>query len=104
MRCYDNRALVGLVALVVVGIVVGIVFAPSSAWTLLPVLALLACPLSMLVMMHSVRDGSQFGRPASAAPGSGAESELQRLRAEFDDLSGRRDVGPEAVAGSGGAL
>lgn len=96
MRCYDNRVLVGLVALAVVGIVL----APSSAWTLLPVLAL----LSMLVMILSVRDGSQFGRPASAAAGSGAESELRRLRAELDDLSGRRDVGPEAVAGSGGAL
>ncbi len=100
MRCYDKRVLFALAALVVVSIVL----APSSAWTLLPVLALLARPLSMLVMMRSMRDGSQFGRPASAAPGSGAESELQRLRVELDDLSGRRDVGPEAVAGSGRTL
>lgn len=100
MRCDDKRVLVALAALVVVSIVL----APSSAWTLLPVLALLACPLSMLVMMRSMRDGSQFGRPASAAPGSGAESEFQRLRVEFDDLSGRRDVGPGAVAGSGRTL
>ncbi len=100
MRCYDKRVLVGLAALAVVGIVL----APSSAWTLLPVLALLACPLSMLVMTRSMRNGSQCGRQASAAPGSGTEGEIRRLRAELDDLRGRRDVGPQGVAGPGRAL
>ncbi|MGB3828799.1 MAG: DUF2933 domain-containing protein [Ornithinimicrobium sp.] len=100
MSCYDKRVL-GLAAALPV---VGIVLAPSSAWTLLPVLGLLACPLCMLVMMRSLRHNNQCGRQASAAPDSGTEGKVRQLRAELDDLRGRWGVGPEEVAGHGSAL
>lgn len=88
MRCYDKRVLSAL-AVVAVG---AIAFAPANAWTIVPALVLLACPLSMLVMMRSMRNGNRCGTQLTTADSSDHEAEVQRLRAEIEDLRAQQDA------------
>lgn len=52
--CLNPKVLAGLTGLAVVGVVV-LVFAPNLAASVLPLLIVLACPLSMLFMMRAMR-------------------------------------------------
>ncbi len=67
--CFDKRVWAGLGVLAVVLLVAD----PHAGWVALPVLAGLACPLSMLLMMRGMRGGaggSATGR-RSQPPGTG---------------------------------
>lgn len=91
--CFDTRVLIGLAA-VAVGV---LVFAPRYAATLLPVLVLLACPLSMLIMMRGM--GGQAGRQSAGGDGgssdggdavpSSEDAEVRRLQEEINTLKAR---------------
>lgn len=86
MRCMNPKVLVGLVAL---GI--GIAFlAPGPLASAGPLLILLACPLSMVLMMGAMSKshGRECDVPSDAARASAEEDdgEIARLRAEVDQL------------------
>ncbi|MDQ3384253.1 MAG: DUF2933 domain-containing protein [Actinomycetota bacterium] len=83
--------LIGLAA----AAVVGAVLFPSAAWPLVIVLAVLACPLSMLVMMRSMRGGN-YCSAQQLPPGEGTatDAEIQRIRAEIERLKSRPESGP----------
>lgn len=98
--CFNKKV---IAALGVVGVGV-LVFRPSTLGAALPMLVLLTCPLSMLLMMRAM-GGMSGGRgerrddqppadhagderrqePASAAA-DGRDAELARLQAEVDQL------------------
>lgn len=93
--CFDRRVLVGLGVLAA-----GIwLFAPQLLPAALPMLVLLACPLSMVLMMWMMR--GEMGKPTSASttPGvdrlSALEQEQARLANEI--AQARREV--EAASG-----
>jgi len=81
--CFDKRVWVGLGVLAVVLLVAD----PHAGWAALPVLAGLACPLSMLFMMRGMRGGAEG---SAAEPGASAASdraaEIARLRREIGQL------------------
>lgn len=98
--CFNRKVLVGL-GVVALGV---LAFAPSAFGAALPVLVLLACPLSMVFMMRAMGDRSTSGggsQSATATPAdqaaqaeangpTGAEltslqAEVDQLRAELDD-------------------
>ena len=87
MRFCINWKVVGALAAAAAGIYL---VAPGLLGAALPVLALLACPLSMLVMMRAATPGEScppVGDPEAEA------SEIARLRAEVAELrSGRSPV------------
>lgn len=75
----------------------------------LPVLVALACPLSMLVMMRTMRSGTAASPgcahdPAGQAPTVVEQAEIARLRAEIAALRTEAASSPEwsgnAVAGT----
>ena len=69
--CLNWKVLLGLVA---VALLVGVV-APQLLWSALPVLLVLACPLSMLFMMGRMRGGMQTnGHCAACEPQEGHAS------------------------------
>jgi uncharacterized SAM-binding protein YcdF (DUF218 family) len=74
--CFDKRVWAGLGVLAVVLLVAD----PHAGWAALPVLAGLACPLSMLFMMRGMRGGAE----GSAAGDRAAE--IARLRREIGQL------------------
>ncbi len=95
--CFDKRVWIGLGALAV-----GLLIAdPRAGWVALPVLAGLACPLSMLFMMRGMRRGSGVtatGVTATGAPGgertagsaaADRAAEIARLRSEIELLKGQ---------------
>lgn len=90
--CLDRRVLAGLVA-------VGIgtyALAPGAMAAVLPVLALAACPLSMLLMMK-VMDGERN----KAETGPPREDQLARLKAQqaaFDEKIGALERGEELAS------
>ena len=105
--CFNRKMLIGL-GVVALGV---LVLAPGAFGAALPVLVLLACPLSMLFMMRGMGRGSgadERRTTGRAAPGSDqaatelTDPELVRLRAEVDqlhaELADRRgsDTGPGA--------
>lgn len=92
MRCYDRRVLLAL-GVVAVGAVIA---RPGSAWTVLLLLALLACPLSMLVMMRSM-GGARACAATGGAEDESAAQEVERLRAELAELRKDRAVDGEGT-------
>lgn len=93
--CLNKKVVIGLAA--VAGGV--LLFAPQAIGAALPLLIVLACPLSMVFMMRGGMAGGEScgtsqAKSASASAGSGAategdsqdEAELIRLRAEVDQL------------------
>ena len=100
--CFDKRVWIGLGVLAAGPLIVD----PRVGWVALPVLAGLACPVSMLVMMRGMR---QVAGPATAAPGGeptvGARdaegdraAEIARLRHEIRQL--KAPAGDVALAGA----
>ena len=88
--CFDKRVWAGLGVLAVVLLVAD----PHAGWVALPVLAGLACPLSMLLMMRGMRGGAGGSAtgPAPAAPAAADRAaEIARLRREISQL--RADAG-----------
>jgi len=73
--CFDRRVWIGL-GVLAVGLLVA---DPRAGWVALPVLAGLACPVSMLLMMRSMR------RPAGGAKRD-RDAEIARLRREIEQL------------------
>jgi hypothetical protein len=95
--CFDKRVWAGAGVLAVVLLVAD----PHAGWAALPVLAGLACPLSMLFMMRGMRGGAGG---SAAAPGASAASdraaEIARLRCDISQLrAGTSDpvTGPAAA-------
>jgi hypothetical protein len=93
--CLNRNVLIGLGA----GAAVVLVVAPQAFLTALPVLAVLACPLSMLLMMRgmgtdqgagSERNGAScHSPPPPSSPTTTADdrpAEVAHLRAEVDRL------------------
>lgn len=109
MMCFNRKVLVGI-GVVALGVSV---LAPGAFGAALPVLVLLACPLSMLFMMRGMGRTSRTdercttGTDAAEAAEVGADladPELVRLRAEVDqlraELAERRGSTPREGTGS----
>lgn len=107
--CFDWRVLTGLGA---VGLGVWLL-APQYVLSALPLLLVLACPLSMVVMAVMMRGSMGMGGAPSkvppesaAAPARGdAQRRLALLELRQDELSrqiaaARRDLQPDAAATS----
>lgn len=96
MRCMNSKVLVGVAA---VGIGIAL-FAPRPLAGAGPLLILLACPLSMALMMGAMSKdrgrGCETPRAGAEAPADGDTTELTRLRAEVDRL--RADVEARPVS------
>lgn len=83
--CLNWRVLVGLA---VVGLGVGS-FAPGLFGRALPILLLAACPISMLVMMATMR------QPIPREP---APEDVDSLQAQLADLAGQQEQVRERLA------
>ncbi len=84
--CLDWRVLVGLAA-VEVGIYA---VAPSAVVAALPILALAACPLSMLLMMKAMRESpGEDGESRATDDNLTREEQLAWMRAQQEILSNR---------------
>ena len=91
--CFDKRVSIGL------GLVAAVLLIadPRTWWVALPVLAGLACPVSMLLAMRGMRRGTSAAAPRvpggaqAADPGAvaGRAAEIARLRAEIGLLKTR---------------
>ncbi len=87
--CFNRNVLIGL-GVVAAGI---LVVAPQAFLPALPVLVVLACPLSMVFMMRAM-SGPQSAEisstePSTTIPAGSADvdaAEVTRLRAEIDQL------------------
>ncbi len=86
MWCFNRNVLIGL-GVVALGV---LALRPEAIGAAVPVLVLLACPLSMVVMMRTMNHTSA---PAGTIPGADAgpaeaatDLEVVRLRAEVDQL------------------
>lgn len=79
MRCLDRRVLIGLAA---VGVAV-FVLQPAWLGAVIPILVVLVCPLSMLLMMRNGSDG-MTGAAKSDRDVDELRSEIARLRAEIE--------------------
>jgi hypothetical protein len=89
--CLDPRV---LATLGMAGVVVAVV-APGLVGAVVPLLVVTACPLSMAVMLFSMRPGA---RGAETAASSRASS-VGDLRRELADLETRRDHLEAELAG-----
>lgn len=58
-------------------------------WTIVPWLAVLACPAMMLFMMRGMPGGSCHKQPAEAKVSGGADEEIRRLQARVAELEAR---------------
>ncbi len=116
--CFGKRAWIGLGVLAAGLLIAG----PQAGWVALPVLAGLACPVPMIVMMRGMRRGAGRGTAAPGgeqAAGSRAAdgeraAEIARLRREIELLragagglpvaaaSARAAAGASAAAGRAG--
>ena len=83
--CLNWRVLVGLA---VAGLGIGL-FVPGLLGRALPILLLAACPISMLVMMATMK------QPTSQAP---APEDIDSLQAQLADLTGRQEQVRERLA------
>ena len=89
--CFDKRVWAGLGVLAVILLVAD----PHAGWVALPVLAGLACPLSMLLMMRGMRGGAEGSATGQRPPllplltgprrSRGWRREISRLRADAGD-------------------
>jgi hypothetical protein len=82
--CFDKRAWIGAGVLAAILLLTH----PRLGWAALPVLAGLACPVSMVLMMRRMNNGSACQATQADA---GRAAEIARLRQEIDQL--RRDSG-----------
>lgn len=87
--CFDKRVWAGLAVL---GVVL-LLAEPRLGWAALPVLAGLACPVSMLFMMRGMGRSPAGaprmpgGQPPDAQPpGAQRAAEIARLRREIEQL------------------
>lgn len=88
--CLNPKVLAGLA---VVGAALWLL-SPASIGAVLPTLVLLACPLSMGVMMWRMRSGSNCSTTAQGSGGAtAADDQIRALRAEIASL---RDGGTPA--------
>ena len=88
--CFDKRVWAGLGVFAVVLLVAD----PHVGWVALPVLAGLACPVSMLFMMRGMRGGAWGSAtgPAPAAPAAADRAaEIARLRRDISQLRAEAD-------------
>ena len=83
-KCFNRKVLVG-VAVVAAG---ALALAPGSFASVLPLLVLAVCPLSMVFTMRGMnREKSRGNTPSSTASTSiDTDTELTRRRAEIDQL------------------
>ncbi|HEX2063634.1 MAG TPA: DUF2933 domain-containing protein [Acidimicrobiales bacterium] len=94
--CFNKRVVAGLgVAALAV-----FAFAPNLIGAVLPLLALAACPLSMLLLMRGMTGTAASKDASCSANGShggtaSTDRELAELRAELERL--RRDQAQEAL-------
>ena len=89
MRCLDRRVLIGLAG---IGLAV-LVVRPQWLGAVVPLLLVLACPLSMLFMMR--RGTSSCATNTNSETDNeleGLRTEITRLRAEVRDGRVRRDA------------
>lgn len=98
MKCFNPKVLGGLA---LTGLAV-FLFAPSAFSAVLPLLAVAACPLGMLVMMRGMAGGQcrttgsstekarQGETSADSSPTPTADAEIARLRAEVDQLKAEK--------------
>jgi hypothetical protein len=99
--CFDKRVWIGLGVLAAGLLVVN----PHAGWVALPVLAGLACPVSMLFMMRGMRQdaGSAMAAPGSeSATGDGTAgadraAEIARLRSEIQQLRAHASDGVPVI-------
>lgn len=81
--CVDKRVWAGLGALAVVLLLAE----PRLGWAVLPVLAGLACPVSMLFMMRGMGRGSADAQPPGGQRADAERAaEISRLRREIEQL------------------
>src|SRR5438552_18909259 len=83
-KCINRNVLIGL-AVVAGGV---LLIAPGAFASLLPLLVVAICPLSMVFMMRGMNRGKscETTSASSAAPAVDTDAELTRLRAEIDQL------------------
>jgi hypothetical protein len=97
--CFDKRIWIGLGVLAA-----GLLIAdPRLGWVALPVLAGLACPLSMLLAMRGMRRGTGVaaagaGQAAAGAAAGGRAAEIARLRREIGLLKAQAGADQAAPA------
>jgi hypothetical protein len=83
MWCFNRNVPIGL-GVVALGV---LALKPDAIGAALPVLVLLACPLSMVFMMRTMsRVAAPADRPAGDAVPASTDPEVVRLRAEVDQL------------------
>ena len=93
--CFDKRVWAGAGVLAVVLLVAD----PHAGWAALPVLAGLACPLSMLFMMRGMRGGAAGSTAPGASAASDRAAEIARLRRDISQLrAGASDPVPGQAA------
>ena len=85
MRCLNWKAIGGLAALVAAVAL----FAPGAGGAVAPFALVLACPLSMVLMMGAMSGGSR-DRRAEGAPSAADPREVDQLRAEVAELRARQ--------------
>ncbi len=89
MRCLDRRVLIGLAGLGVAVLVVR----PQWLGAVLPLLLVLACPLSMLLMMRGGSSSCETKTTTAADEElAGLRTEIARLRGEVQIRRARRDA------------
>ena len=86
-KCINRNVLIGL-AIVAGGV---LLIAPGAFASVLPLLVVAICPLSMVLMMRGMnRDKScqtnSASTPSTVSTASDTDAELIRLRAEIDQL------------------
>ncbi|MGH2394405.1 MAG: DUF2933 domain-containing protein [Candidatus Limnocylindria bacterium] len=105
--CFNRKVLIGWGAVAVIVLIA----APQAFLAALPVLFLLACPLSMVLMMRGmrgnkgseVREGNACRSPGSSSSTTSEDQsgEITRLRADVDQLrAGLRERQAQHTSGA----
>jgi hypothetical protein len=95
--CFNHKVMIGL-GVVALGV---LALAPGAFLAALPVLLVLACPLSMVLMMRGMAGNNQHAEPDQAPAASSTDAEITRMWAEVDQLRAElRDRRSGARSGS----